>query len=56
MVIKEREKNTVGVIKTCRGVGENAQTSSMENWKKGGMGNYAVVTEPITSLCERRLL
>lgn len=33
-----------------------AQTGSMENWKKGGMGNYAVVTEPITSLCERRLL
>lgn len=31
------------------------KTGSMENWKKGGMGNYAVVTEPITSLCERLL-
>lgn len=29
-----------------------AQTDSTENWKEGGKGDSAVVTEPITSVCE----
>lgn len=30
---------------------DTAQTDSTENWKEGGKGNSAVLTEPITSVC-----